>query len=73
MGDVQGPKQVNNTCVKTMHVGMMDRGFIAVLKNPFNKGYSESSTNHKQIPCQQIRKVYRFFSNNIYQLQGYIV
>jgi len=27
MGDVQGPEKVNNTCVKTMHVGMMGRGF----------------------------------------------
>jgi hypothetical protein len=27
MGDVQGPEKVNDTCVKTMHAGMMDRGF----------------------------------------------
>jgi hypothetical protein len=25
MGDVQGPEKVNDTCVKTVHVGMMDR------------------------------------------------
>jgi hypothetical protein len=27
MGDVQEPEKVKNTCVKTMHVGTMDRGF----------------------------------------------
>jgi hypothetical protein len=27
MGDIQRPEKVNNTWVKTMHVGMMDRGF----------------------------------------------
>jgi len=27
MGDVQGPEKVNDTCMKTMHVRMMDRGF----------------------------------------------
>jgi hypothetical protein len=27
MGDVQGPEKVNNTCMKTMHAGTMDRGF----------------------------------------------
>jgi hypothetical protein len=27
MGNLQGPKKENDTCVKTMHVGTMDRGF----------------------------------------------
>jgi hypothetical protein len=27
MGDVQGPNKLNNTCVKTMHAGTIDRGF----------------------------------------------
>jgi hypothetical protein len=27
MGDVQGPEKMNDTCRKTMHSGMMDRGF----------------------------------------------
>jgi hypothetical protein len=27
MGDVQGPQKVNDTCVKEMHVGTMERGF----------------------------------------------
>jgi hypothetical protein len=27
MGDVQGPEKVNNAYVKTVHAGMMDRGF----------------------------------------------
>jgi hypothetical protein len=29
-GDVQGPQKVNNTCMKTTHVGTMDRGFTAL-------------------------------------------
>jgi hypothetical protein len=32
MGDVQGPEKLNDTCVKTMHMGTMARGFT-VLKN----------------------------------------
>jgi hypothetical protein len=31
MGDVQGPEKVNDTCVKTMHAGTMDRGFTLLL------------------------------------------
>jgi hypothetical protein len=31
VGDVQEPVKVNNTCVKTMHGGMMDRGFTVFL------------------------------------------
>jgi hypothetical protein len=27
MGNVQGPEKMNNTCMKTMHAGMMDSGF----------------------------------------------
>jgi hypothetical protein len=27
MGDVQGPEKVNDSCMKTMHARMMDRGF----------------------------------------------
>jgi hypothetical protein len=27
MGDAQGPEKVNDTCMKTMHVGTVDRGF----------------------------------------------
>jgi hypothetical protein len=30
MGDVQGPEKVNDTCVTTMHAGMMDRGFTVL-------------------------------------------
>jgi hypothetical protein len=30
MGDVQGPEKVNNTCMKTKHAGMMDRGFTVI-------------------------------------------
>jgi hypothetical protein len=30
MGDVQGPEKVNNTCIKTKHAGMMDRGFNVI-------------------------------------------
>jgi hypothetical protein len=30
MGYVQGPEKVNNTCVKSMHAGMVDRGFSVV-------------------------------------------
>jgi hypothetical protein len=26
MGNVQGPEKVNDTCVKIMHEGMMDKG-----------------------------------------------
>jgi hypothetical protein len=26
MGDVQGPEKVNDTCLKTTHVGTLDRG-----------------------------------------------
>jgi hypothetical protein len=34
MDDVQGPEKVNNTCMKTMHKGMMDRGFtVPLIKN----------------------------------------
>jgi len=33
MGDVQGPKKVNDTCMKTMHGGMMDRGFTVCKRN----------------------------------------
>jgi Tfp pilus assembly protein PilX len=31
MCDVQGPEKVNDTCMKTMHVGTMDRGFTLYL------------------------------------------
>jgi hypothetical protein len=27
LGDVRGPEKVNDTCVETVHVGTMDRGF----------------------------------------------
>jgi hypothetical protein len=27
MGDVQGPEKVKDTCMKTIHVETMDRGF----------------------------------------------
>jgi hypothetical protein len=27
MGDVQGPEKVNDTCVKAVYAGTMDRGF----------------------------------------------
>jgi acetyl-CoA carboxylase beta subunit len=30
MDDVQRPEKVNNTCVKTVHAGTMDRGFAVV-------------------------------------------
>jgi hypothetical protein len=30
MGDVQGPGNVNDTYMKTMHAVMMDRGFTVV-------------------------------------------
>jgi hypothetical protein len=34
MGDIQGPEKVNNTCVKTVHAGMMDIGFtVPVLQS----------------------------------------
>jgi septal ring factor EnvC (AmiA/AmiB activator) len=31
MGDAQGPEKVNNTCVKTVHVGTMGRGFTVIV------------------------------------------
>jgi hypothetical protein len=31
MGDVQGPEKVNDTCMKTMHAGTMDRGFTVYM------------------------------------------
>jgi hypothetical protein len=31
MGDVQRPEKVNDTCMKTMHAGMMDRGFTVLV------------------------------------------
>jgi hypothetical protein len=31
MGNVQGPEKVNDTCLKTMHVGTMDRGFTVLI------------------------------------------
>jgi hypothetical protein len=27
VGDVQGPEKVNDTCMKTLHAGMLDSGF----------------------------------------------
>jgi hypothetical protein len=30
MGDVQGPERVNDTRVKPLHVGIMDRGFTVL-------------------------------------------
>jgi hypothetical protein len=30
MDNVQGPEKVNDTCVKKMHVGMMNRGFAVL-------------------------------------------
>jgi len=30
MGNIQGPENVNKTCVKTVHVGTMDRGFTVL-------------------------------------------
>jgi hypothetical protein len=30
MDDVQGLEEVKDTCMKTMHAGTMDRGFIVV-------------------------------------------
>jgi hypothetical protein len=32
MGDVQGHKKVNDTCMKTMHTGTTDRGFAVQFK-----------------------------------------
>jgi hypothetical protein len=32
MGDVQGPEEVNDTYMKTMHTTMLDKGFTAVSK-----------------------------------------
>jgi hypothetical protein len=54
MGDVQGPEKVNDTCVKTLHVGTMDRGFIVLLTlrssfiSSYNSGYllKDSITNY---------------------------
>jgi hypothetical protein len=28
MSDAQGPEKVNDICMKTLHVGTMDRGFV---------------------------------------------
>jgi hypothetical protein len=33
MGNVQGPEKVNYTCVKTMHVGITNRGFTVIVFN----------------------------------------
>jgi hypothetical protein len=33
MGDVQGPEKVNDPCVKTLHAGTMDRGYIVFMKS----------------------------------------
>jgi hypothetical protein len=34
MDGVQGPEKANDTCVNTMHVGTMDRGFtVAIIYN----------------------------------------
>jgi hypothetical protein len=30
MGDLQGPEKVNNTCMKTVNAGIMDRGFTVL-------------------------------------------
>jgi hypothetical protein len=32
MGDVQRPGKVDDTCVKTVHAGMVDRGFTLFLR-----------------------------------------
>jgi hypothetical protein len=31
MGDVHRPKQVKDTCMKTLHAGTMDRGFTVLV------------------------------------------
>jgi hypothetical protein len=31
MGNVHGPEKVNDTCVKTVRVGAMDRGFTVLV------------------------------------------
>jgi hypothetical protein len=36
MGDVKGQEKVNNTCVKTMHAGKMDRGFTVLVHREKN-------------------------------------
>jgi hypothetical protein len=41
MGDVQGPEIVNDTCVKTVHVEMIDRGFTVV---PYLTDYQAMQT-----------------------------
>jgi hypothetical protein len=38
MGNVQGPEKVNGPCVKTVHLGTMDRGFT-VLNTEFKFCY----------------------------------
>jgi hypothetical protein len=30
VADVQGPEKMNHTCMKTMHAGMMNRGFTTI-------------------------------------------
>jgi hypothetical protein len=30
IGDVQGQEKVKNTCMETMHAGMMNRGFTVL-------------------------------------------
>lgn len=35
MGDACGPENVCNTCMKTVHVGSMDRGFTVYVHSPY--------------------------------------
>jgi hypothetical protein len=44
MGDERGPKKVNDTCVKTMHVGLMDRGFMVITKIKYCLDLDENSS-----------------------------
>jgi hypothetical protein len=35
VGDVQGPEKVNDTCMKTLHAGMLDSGFTVLINMPY--------------------------------------
>jgi hypothetical protein len=44
MGDVEGPEKANDTCVKTMHAGMMDRGFTVSRSVAHSSSYGQILT-----------------------------
>jgi hypothetical protein len=54
MGELQGPEKVNNTCMKTMLAGIMDKGFTV------NRRYASVVDTMKSDLCKIMKKTFTY-------------